>query len=61
MKIKITLETGNDAMLDGHDVAKALLAAAYEVANAVDSAVKQAGGKILDANGNSVGEWEVRS
>ena len=51
-KLKITL--GNDAMRTGEDIAHALQEVADRVEQHDDTA-----GRIFDANGNTVGKWEV--
>ena len=59
MKIKISLETGNEAMLCGIDVSMALQDASVDIGAAVDKGRPDTG-KILDENGNTVGKWEVK-
>ena len=49
----LTIALGNEAMQTTDDVAAALI----EVANKLLAG--QAGGFILDANGNPVGEWSM--
>jgi hypothetical protein len=57
MKFSLTIELGNDAMQNASDVARAL----RKLAGKIDLREfdKIDGGKIMDVNGNSVGEWEV--
>ncbi len=57
MTFTLTIELGNDAMQDGTDVASALRSVAKRVDG--DSFTRVDGRKIMDANGNSVGTWEV--
>lgn len=61
MKIKIQIETGNEAMQTGADVSRALIKHASAIAADVDSGIAVTGGKIMDVNGNSVGKWEVEN
>lgn len=57
--VKITM--GNDAMLNGYDIARAL----RSIADDVEEIVEETGvtgemqGKVMDLNGNSVGEWSM--
>jgi len=55
-ELKISL--GNEAMQCPNDVAEALRKLAKKL-DAVDDFALTDGGKIMDANGNSVGEWSV--
>ena len=57
MTFTLTIELGNDAMQNASDVARAL----RKLAGKIDLREfdKIDGGKIMDVNGNSVGEWEV--
>lgn len=65
MKLTLTIETGNDAMQTGDDLAKALKAVSKTVANIFeggepmgDFAVSPM--TIRDDNGNRVGSWEIQ-
>lgn len=59
MTFTLTIELGNDAMQDYGDIASALRTLARRISNNGE-AVLVDGGKIMDANGNSVGSWEVK-
>ncbi len=54
MTFRLKIELGNAAMQDPGDVAQALRQVAVELADEGFS-----GSKIMDANGNTVGEWKV--
>ena len=56
-KIKLEIELGNDAMLTGRDVARALRELAKRLADS--DLEEETGGCIKDLNGNTVGKWEV--
>lgn len=59
MEFTVKIELGNDAMQSDYDVSGAL----YEIARKLkhEGTLTQVdGGKILDANGNTVGSWEIR-
>ncbi len=59
-KFSLTIEIGNDlAMEDAHDVANALVELATELRKIKPLTWKVDGGKIMDANGKSVGEWKM--
>ena len=51
----LSIRLGNDAMQSGPDVAAAL----RKVADRIESDL-EARGKVRDANGNTVGEFEAR-
>ena len=53
-KFTLKIELGNDAMLSRRDVARALRKVADRLRNE-----DRDDAKILDDNGNSVGEWEL--
>ena len=53
MKLTLTIETGNDTMQDGADLADALRREAARLEDGYTS------GYITDANGNQVGYWEL--
>ncbi len=59
-RFTLTIDLGNDAMYRGNHIADALrkLAERIECSHYYD--LKVDGGKIMDVNGNSVGNWEVR-
>lgn len=52
-ELQLTIETDNDAMQSGPEVADAL----RDVAEKVDAG--HCAGRIRDLNGNTVGQWEV--
>lgn len=54
-RFQINISFGNDAMCDPEDVADALVT--------VESRVRagQVEGRVLDANGNSVGDWAFKT
>ncbi len=66
MTFTLTIELGNDAMQDSADIRSALAEVRRQLLEAkhwihVSKGVFAAdGAKILDANGNSVGQWEVK-
>ena len=49
----LRIEMGNEAMQTSEDVAGVL----RDVANRLDYCMDRQSGKILDYNGNTVGEW----
>lgn len=51
----LTIKLGNDAMQSANDVSHAL----YETAEKIDARDDMRDGRIYDANGNKVGEWNV--
>lgn len=61
MTFTLTIELGNDAMQDGSDIAGALRKVAGKLAGCSARDLVGNSGKIMDVNGNSVGEWEVKS
>lgn len=58
MTFTLTIELGNDAMQTGFDVTRVLVEVGYKLDR--HPLTKVDGGNILDANGNSVGQWEVK-
>jgi hypothetical protein len=62
MKFQLTIELGNAAMQDHHDVAKALRGVADRLSKFVSSGWNPyaLSDKIKDDNGNTVGGWEVK-
>jgi hypothetical protein len=61
MKFVLTIEfgpDGNDAMQDSVDVANALRRTAAKVVQHSELEVGDKG-RIQDANGNSIGQWEI--
>jgi len=52
-EFNLKLELGNEAMQTGSDVARALREVAAKLDRGADS------GRVMDANGNSVGEWDL--
>lgn len=61
MKFKLEIELGNDAMLTGEDVARALRKVADVVESCTPYVVKAEGpGTIRDENGHKVGTWRYR-
>lgn len=57
------IELGNDAMQSARNLSEALQGVAYRILCDADDTrrpiTKVDGRKILDANGNSVGQWSV--
>lgn len=51
----LTIKLGNDAMQSAQDVAHAL----YEAAEKIAARGGMRDGRIFDANGSKVGEWNV--
>jgi hypothetical protein len=62
VKFVLKINLGDDAMQDQHDVAKALRGVADRLSKLVSSNFGPYGleGKIMDVNGNTVGNWEVK-
>jgi hypothetical protein len=58
MKFVLSIELGNDAMIDSLDVAQALLDVAKILSR--DSGDAMEHGVVRDANGNTVGEWSTK-
>jgi hypothetical protein len=58
---KMEVELGNEAMQSGLDVAHALVRTAGRIDRAVgrDPLASGEQGVVMDANGNTVGSWEV--
>lgn len=54
----IKIELGNDAMHHGNHVARALRIVAKKIEDLGFTCAN--GGGIMDANGNTVGKWEVK-
>ncbi len=57
MTFTLTIELGNDAMQNQYDVRRALRELASDK---LINKWSDGGAKIMDANGNSVGQWEVK-
>ncbi len=57
MTFTLTIETGNDAMETAADIGRALQTLGRQFISGAK--VPDDGGKIMDANGNTVGKWEV--
>jgi hypothetical protein len=58
MKLRVTIQMGNAAMLTFGDLALALEHLGQALAEFADPEVGD-GGTIADVNGNTVGHWEV--
>lgn len=58
MKFVLIIELGNAGMTNSQQVAEALRKTADKVQHA--RVRSHEGGKIMDVNGNSVGEWDFR-
>lgn len=64
MKLKVEIEIGNDAMVTGDDLARAVHRVAESVANILDDGepIKHsllASSNVRDDNGNRVGSWSI--
>lgn len=59
MKFTLTINLGNDAIRTGNDVADALQETAINYLSNSDLR-KGDSGRVMDKNGNNVGQWEVR-
>lgn len=59
-KFSMNIELGNDAMQQPQELADALREVANKIA-AIDPTDTNAGGKVLDDNGNEVGTWEYEA
>lgn len=57
MRFRVDLELGNDGVLTTADVASALERTAAKVRDYADPPHAGEGGRVVDRNGNSVGEW----
>ena len=62
MKFQLSIDLGNAAMSDNHDVAKALRGVADHLSKFASTGWSPyaLSGKIADDNGNTVGSWEVK-
>jgi hypothetical protein len=62
MKFQLTIDLGNAAMQDHHDVAKALRSVADHISKFVSTGWNPyaLSASIKDENGNTVGRWEVK-
>jgi hypothetical protein len=62
MKFQLTIELGNAAMQDNHDVAKALRGVADRLSKFVSTGWNPYAqdGTIKDDNNNTVGGWELK-
>lgn len=58
MKLSITIDSDNDACQTKSEVIALLKKTIEKIKNASE---RLDGGRILDINGNSVGEWEIRN
>jgi hypothetical protein len=58
MKFVLTINLGNEAMIDSPDVAQALLDIAKILSRDGGDAMEY--GVVRDANGNTVGEWNTK-
>lgn len=59
MKFTLTIKLGNDAMEELSDLGNALQRLGDELANRAAEVPAGQSGIIRDANGNTVGKWEV--
>lgn len=62
MTFTLTIELGNDAMQTYGDLARAISGVGHKLLISTGGScpvTRVDGGKIMDANGNSVGTWEV--
>jgi hypothetical protein len=57
-QFKLTIALGNDAMQSSYDIADALRATADKIEN-IYTIHSGSTGKVIDANGNTVGQWEA--
>ncbi len=57
MKFRIEIEMGNAAMSTVEDVARALEVTAQKLRTYADPAHVGEGGRVVDENGNGVGDW----
>jgi len=60
MKFVLEIEMGNDAVQTPRDVAFVLKRAAVSVSRVEDWHESYKEARILDANGNTIGQWEIR-
>jgi hypothetical protein len=59
MKFTLEIELGNDAMQTNDDIAKSLQTLAHRLSQMHRDPVDGDKWNIRDANGNTVGKWEV--
>ncbi len=59
-RFTLTIELGNAAMQSPMDIAAALRKLAVRLSREYNGLNLPDSGKIMDLNGNSVGNWEVR-
>lgn len=57
----LKIELGNDAMQTDREIGQALVALGKKFTTGRDGSEIRDSGKIMDANGNSVGSWEVEA
>lgn len=60
MTFTITIRLGNDAMQTTENVAAALEKTAEKIRDYQDPPAAGEGGRVMDVNGQSVGEWRFR-
>lgn len=60
MTFTLTIELGNDAMRSTRDIARTLREVADRISPNWRITPQAESHKIMDANGNSVGQWEVK-
>jgi hypothetical protein len=62
MRIVITIDLGNEAMKTGEDAFAVISIAAAQIREYSEEELARTsfGRKLSDANGNSVGRWEVK-
>jgi hypothetical protein len=58
MKFVLSINLGNDAMIDSLDVAQALRDVAKVLSRDGGDAIEH--GVVRDANGNTIGEWSTK-
>ena len=59
MTFKLTIRFGNDAMLDGADLAQALRLIANTLEPRTEEGLPGCDSKVRDRNGNTVGSWKI--
>lgn len=59
MEFRLRIDTGNEAMETPGDIGRALKKLGTKFCQGADGPEVRDCGKIMDDNGNSVGQWEV--
>lgn len=63
MKFKLEIDSDNDEFSDGYHSRRAIVRILKSIASKIDNGSildRIDGAKIMDVNGNSIGEWEFK-